>query len=144
DDDLEDFLEGAQAAGEGEEGVAPFFHEGFAVAHAVGDDQLVGEGVVNAFVDHELGGDADDFAAGGAGGVGEGLHEADRVAAVDEGPVVAGDGAAAGFGGVEVVAGDGAAGGAVDGEGFHVCRITGVPPVPERWNCQVRFLRLSA
>jgi hypothetical protein len=118
DDDLGDFFEGSETAGESDESVAALFEHGFAVAHVGGDDELVGFFVGEAVVVHELGGDADDFPAGVAGGLGDGIHEADGVSAVDEGPAFTGDGGAKLGGCGEIDLGDGGSGGAEDGDGF--------------------------
>ncbi len=83
-EDLEEFIERAVAAGQGEEGVGQLGHEGLAVVHALDDVQL-GELLVGELAfDERLRDDADGFAAGVAHGVGENAHEADVPGAEDQ------------------------------------------------------------
>ena len=90
-EDFEELFEGAVTAGEGDEGVGALTDEGFASVHGGGDVEFGEAGMSDFEVDEDLGDDAGDAAAGGEGGVGDGLHEADVGAAVDEAEVAVGE-----------------------------------------------------
>ena len=118
-EDLEEFVEGADAAGEGDEAAGDVGHHLFTLVHGVYDAEFVDAGVAEFFV-HELpGDDAGDAAASASveDGVGEVAHEPGAAAAVDEGDVTVGHFGAEGAGGGGV--GGASAGGcaAVDAEG---------------------------
>ena len=116
-EDFEEFVEGAVAAGEGDEGLAFFDHEELALVHGGGDVEVGEVGVFELAGVEEGGDDAGDVSAGGEGGIGDGAHHADTAAAVDEADLAVGEGLAGLDGGLDeagVVAGAGAA---VDGEG---------------------------
>ena len=116
-EDFKEFVEGAIAAGEGDEGLAFFDHEELALVHAGGDVEVGEVGVFELAGVEEGGDDAGDMAAGGEGGIGDGAHHANTAAAVDEADLALGEGLAGLDGGLDeagVVAGAGAA---VDGEG---------------------------
>jgi hypothetical protein len=116
---FKEFVEGAETAGKSEEGVREFAHEGFAVVHGFYDVE-VGEARVSDFLlDKAAGDDADDFAAGSKGGVGQSAHEADGGAAVDEAEAAAGDFGAGEAGGVEAGFGGAGTGAAEDADGTH-------------------------
>src|SRR5689334_4491985 len=117
DDDFENFLERAQSAGKGDEGVTPLFEEVLAFAHAVGDDEVVAFFIADSVIHQKAWRDAGYFPAGGAGGVGENAHATDVVAAVHEDPILFSDRGAEVVCGTGVNAVDVAAGGAVDGDG---------------------------
>ena len=90
-EDLEEFFEGAEAAGKREEGVGLLSHESLAGVHGV-DDVKLGDAAVGDFeIDEDLWDDAGDAATGGNGGVGDGLHKADVGAAVDEADIARGE-----------------------------------------------------
>ena len=64
-EDFEHLFEGAEAAGQDEEGVGLLAHEGFAGVHGV-DDVELGDAVVGDLkIDEDLRDDADDAASGG-------------------------------------------------------------------------------
>ena len=66
-ENLEELFEGAEAAGEDEEGVGFFSDEGLAGVHGAGDVEL-GDAVVGDLeIDEDLGDDADDLAVSGQG-----------------------------------------------------------------------------
>ena len=74
-------LEGADAAGQGDEAVGQLGHQGLARVHRR-DDAHVGDAAVGELPRREaVGDDADDAAADGEHLVGEDAHEADRAAA---------------------------------------------------------------
>jgi len=86
-DGLEDLLEGADAAGQGNKGPAPLVHDALALVHgrdmdhlAVLDDARVGP----LGVDHGERDDAGDVPAGLQRPVGDGPHHACSAPAVDE------------------------------------------------------------
>jgi hypothetical protein len=95
---FEELLEGAEAAGEDEEGVGALAHECFAGVHGVGDVKL-GEAVLGDLeIDEDLGDDADNVAACSERSLGDGAHEAYAGAAVDEADTTLGKGAAESLG----------------------------------------------
>ena len=63
-EDLEQLLEGADAAGQGDEGVGPVGHGQLALVHRVDDHQLGQAAVADLLVPQVLGDDAGDLAAG--------------------------------------------------------------------------------
>src|SRR5690606_9919875 len=82
---LEHLVQGAEAAGQGDEGIGQVEHARLAFVH-VGHDLEPGDAAMRDFPVHELlGDDADHFAAGGQRGVGDDAHQADVAAAVDQG-----------------------------------------------------------
>ena len=93
-DDFGEFFEGADAAGQGDDGLRQAGHSGFARVHGVGDDGFGCVGVVPAAVDHELRDDAHGVAAGGAAATSGSAHQPHAAAAVDERQARAGDFAA--------------------------------------------------
>lgn len=108
-EDLDGLLEGAEAAGEGDEAIGAGFHERLAFAQAGGDDELVGVFEGEFTVEEGLGESAGDAAAVAVDGAGEGAHEADAGAAVDEGVAAVADEAAKFIGRLEVRRIDGGA-----------------------------------
>jgi hypothetical protein len=83
-EDLKELVEGAHPAGEGDEGVGEVVHHRFAVVHG-GDDVEASEGeVVDLAGEQGVGDDAKGLAAVVEDGVGEGTHEADGGAPVNE------------------------------------------------------------
>ena len=115
-EDFEDFLEGADATGQGGEAIGQFGHAMFAIVHG-GDGFQPGERRVADFLSGELFGDhADHLTADPQGGVGERAHQADVAAAVDQGDVCGGEEPAEFPRGVEVGGGNAGAGPAIDAE----------------------------
>jgi hypothetical protein len=86
-------------------------------ANGLGDDQLFALFVVAALIDKELGCNPDDSPARGPRCVGDGLHQTDRVAAVDQLPVFPGDRAPQRGAGVVVVRRKRLTGRAIDSDG---------------------------
>ena len=116
---LEDLLHRAEAAGQGNEAIGQIEHAALAFVHGFDDFEL-GQAAVGHFPLGQLArDDADHFAAGFQRGIGDGAHQADVAAAVDQLQAVGGDASAEGdgvFGINGLVAGIGAA---VDADGFH-------------------------
>ncbi|MNM90397.1 hypothetical protein D3C81_1026570 [compost metagenome] len=99
---LEQFLQGSQAAGQGDEGVAQLGHARLARVHAIhyfqtGQTVVADLGVLQALRD-----DANDFAAGGQGRIRHHTHQAHRAAAIDQAYAALGEMPAEGFGGFTV------------------------------------------
>ncbi len=115
--DLEQLLEGADAAGQGDEGVGALAHHRLALVHGVDDVQLVAQGIGQLLVDQRLGDDSDDAAAGQAGGFRDRAHEAGASAAVDQLAAALADPAAGGLGDLEVARMLARTGAAVDADG---------------------------
>ena len=127
-EDLEELVEGSEAAGEGDEAVGEVDHELFAFVHGA-DDAHVGDPVVFEFAGvEEVGDDAGDGAVGGERAVCGGTHHADTAAAVDHADAAGGE-ERAGFEGeasvAEVISWAGAT---IDGEGAEHGRGIG-----EKW-----------
>ena len=120
-----EFLEGAEAAGQGDETVGQLGHARLAGVHRIDDFDPrqcpVIDGAAGHFLAHQgFGNDADDRAAGGQTGIGHGAHQADIAGAVDQFDATRGQQLAElfGFGAVDrVVAGVGAT---EDADSFHV------------------------
>ena len=95
---LDQFLQRADAAGQGHERVRAVEHDLLAGVHVGRDDQFVrvGHGVLARH--QELRDDAGDLAAVIEHGLGDRAHQADRAAAIDEPDVVVGEELAEGFG----------------------------------------------
>ena len=95
---LDQFFQRADAAGQGDERVGALEHDLLAGVHVGRDDQLVrlGHGVLARH--QELGDDAGDLAAVFEHGLGDGAHQPDGAAAIDEPDVVVGEEFAEGFG----------------------------------------------
>lgn len=87
---LEEFLEGAEAAGKDEEGVGEFSHEAFTGVHGVDDMQFLHALVGDFLVDEDVRDDADDAAVLGKGRIGDCAHETDVRTAVDQADVARG------------------------------------------------------
>jgi len=115
-EDFEHLFEGAEAAGEDEEGIGLLSHEGLAGVHGVGDVEL-GDALVGDFeIDEDLGDDTDDAASVGKAGFGDSAHEADGSSAVDEANVALGESAAEVLGGFGIDGVGSVGGGAEDGQ----------------------------
>ena len=88
---FEELLEGADAAGQRDERVGAVLHDLLALAHGVGDDELVGFGVGDLPVHQRFGDDADGSAATGAGRACQRAHGRDVAAAGHQRPAALGD-----------------------------------------------------
>ena len=95
-------------------------HLALALAHVVGDDELVGPVVGDLELDQRARDDADGVRPAGAGGTGDGPHAADRAAAADQRPAAAGEREAHLAGEHGVPLGDVLAGGAEHGDRRHL------------------------
>ena len=81
---FEEFLEGADAPGQRQEGVGPFGHQALALVHGV-DDQQFRAAAVRVLAFHQRARDhAHHPAAGGQRGVGHHAHQAAATTAVDQ------------------------------------------------------------
>lgn len=81
---LKELVECAEAAGQSEEGVSEFVHEGLAVVHGF-DDVQMGEATVSDLpVDERLRDDTDGLAARGESGIGQSAHQAHGGSTADE------------------------------------------------------------
>ena len=99
DHDLKHFVEGADAAREGDEGVAAGDDVFLALGHAADTDEL-GDGLrADDLLAEERGDDAHDVATLGEGSAADHTHQAKIAAAVDERVALLGEAAAEGFGG---------------------------------------------
>jgi hypothetical protein len=116
---FKEFVEGAETAGESEEGVREFVHQGFAAVHGFDDVEAGKVRVSDFFLGEGAGDDADDFAACSEGGIGESAHEADGGATVDEAEAAAGYFGAGQAGGEEARLGRAGTGAAEDTDGAH-------------------------
>jgi hypothetical protein len=128
-EDFGKFLEGAEAAGQGDEGIGKVGHEGLAFMHG-GDDPKVFKAKMGDFLRNEgLRDDAGDFAAGGHYGVGDGAHQPDTAAAEDEADTAFGEQGAQIAGGRGVTGAGTGIGAAIDADTFEVhtekCDISG-------------------
>lgn len=101
-EDLEEFVERADAAGERDEAASDVGHHLFALMHGVDDVQGVDAGVPEFAVHELLGDDAGDDPAVGEHGIGDMAHQAGAAAAVDQINTTFGHGAAEGPRGVRV------------------------------------------
>ena len=90
-EDFGEFLEGAEAAGQGDEGIRQLGHESLALVHGGDDAEVFESAVRNFFGNKGLGYDADDFATAGKHGVGDGSHQSDASTAVNEADSAAGE-----------------------------------------------------
>ncbi len=118
-EDFAEFLESSETAGEGDEAVGEFSHEGFAFVHGI-DDAEVGEfDFSEFFFDEELGDDADDFAAVVDDGIGDAAHESDVASAVDEFNAFTDEQFAKSVGSLDVRGIGTEAGATKDGDAFH-------------------------
>ncbi|MCY1533850.1 hypothetical protein D9M68_691990 [compost metagenome] len=90
--DLEQLFQGAEAAGQGDEGVGEFGHACLACVHAIHHFQA-GQALVADFGVHQaLRNHPDDLATGGQGRIGHRAHQAHRATAVDQGDTALGQG----------------------------------------------------
>lgn len=127
-EDLEEFVEGAEAAWEGDEAVGEVDHELFAFVHGA-DDAHVGDPMVFEFAGvEEVGDDADDGAVGGERAICGGTHHADTAAAVDHADAAGGEERAGFEGDASVAEVISWAGATIDGEGAEHGRGIG-----EKW-----------
>src|SRR3546814_8135905 len=83
-DDLEGFVERAEASGQNDESVGPFDHHPLAGMHAVDDVELAEPGMLDLQRLDVLRNDADDMAARLERGVRDDAHQAYSPAAIDE------------------------------------------------------------
>ena len=83
-DDLERLVQGAEPAGQDDEGVRAVEHHALAGVHAVDDMQLGQAGMLDLKLLDVVGNDADHLAAGGQGRVGGDAHQADPAAAIHQ------------------------------------------------------------
>ena len=99
--DLEQFLEGAYAAGQGDEGIAALGHHGLALVHGLDDVQFVAGMVGQLLVHQRLRDHSHDAATGLPRGLGHLAHQAAAPAAVDQLAAVLANPAAGGAGGLD-------------------------------------------
>ena len=81
---LEQLLERADAAGQRNEAVGQFGHQGLALVHGGHDPEVPQAGVRHLPLDQGAGDDADHLAARCLRGIGQRAHQAYRCAAVDD------------------------------------------------------------
>lgn len=101
DHDFGDFVDGADAAGEGYESVAGFHDALLALGHAADADELGDALRVDDVVAEEVGDDADDAASLLQRRAADHAHEAEVASAIDESVPLLGDTAAKGGGGLD-------------------------------------------
>jgi hypothetical protein len=94
DQDFEELFVGADPAGKDEKGVAPFFEQGLALSHGVGDDQFVTFTIGDLLLHQELGDDADDGSIGLTCRPRDFAHQSNAPAAIDKREATPGDFAA--------------------------------------------------
>jgi hypothetical protein len=82
-EDLEELLEGAQPAGQGDETVGQLGHAGLAGVHRV-DHLEAGQALVADLPFEQRAGSPHHLAAGGQAGVGDDAHQADVAAAIHQ------------------------------------------------------------
>ena len=85
---LDELLERADAAGQGDEGIRAFEHQALAGMHVGDDDMLLCLAQQRVAVGQELRDDAGDMAAGVEHGMRQGPHQTAPATAVDEADVV--------------------------------------------------------
>src|SRR6185369_5342039 len=81
---LKDLLEGAEAAGEGEEGVSEIRHPGFALVHRGHDVELGQRAMSDLTVPKGLRNDSDRLAAGGEDRIRDIAHQAHLPSTIDK------------------------------------------------------------
>src|SRR5690606_14335664 len=116
---LEDLLHGAEAAGQGDEGVGELEHAHLAFVHGAHDLQLGQAAVGDLPVGQLLGDHAGDLAAGGQHRVGDGAHQADVAAAIDQAQAFLGDAVAEGDGALGIGGLGAGIGAAIDTDRTH-------------------------
>ncbi len=82
--DLEEFLKGAKAARQDQERDGELAHESLAGVHGVDNMELLHAAMDDFLVDKDLRNDAGYVTAGSQDGIGDGAHQADTGAAIDE------------------------------------------------------------
>src|SRR5690606_35282032 len=119
--DLHQLLQGADAAGQHQEGVAAPVHLALAGPHVGGADQLVVVLARDLDADQRLGDDSDGAGAPGPGGPGDRAHAGDPGAAADQRVTAPGQFGPGPFGEVDETSVDPVAGGAehADGQTAH-------------------------
>jgi hypothetical protein len=105
---------------QGDKGIGEVGHAGLALVHGGDGVQLAKAGVGELFIGESAGNDADDAAAGGKRAIGEGAHEPDVAAAIDEGDGLPSEEPAEGGGGLGILGMQAGAGAAIDAEGSEV------------------------
>jgi len=117
-EDFGEFLEGAEAAGQSDEGVREFGHEGLAFMNGGDDAEVLEAKVRDFFICEAFWNNADDFAAAGKHGTGNDAHQADAATAVNEADLAPGEEGAQFPGGVAVGGAGTAVGTAIDAKTF--------------------------
>ena len=92
--DLEEFLQGAEAARQNREGVGPLEHLQLALVHGLDDDGFGERRMARLALQQEVRDDADDSATRIEGGIGHQAHQPDTAAAIDQRYALAGQQAA--------------------------------------------------
>lgn len=82
--ELEEFIEGSDAAGQDGEGIRDVFHRGFSLVHAFGDDDLSASFEGKSRTIEDFGDDGDDLSIGFGSPLCDGTHNALVVTAVNE------------------------------------------------------------
>lgn len=114
-----EFVPGAKAAGQGEEGAREIGHEGFAFVHG-GDHVHLGEAGVGDFqIGEGAGDDPDDAASSGEAGIGEDSHQSDISASVDQRQAALGEESSYGTGALAIGGVAARTRAAKDAEGFE-------------------------
>jgi hypothetical protein len=93
-EDLKELFEGAEAAGESDEGVGFFSDERLASMHGTSNVKFADAVMGDLKIDEDLGDDTDNLAVFCQGRFGDSLHETDIGPAVDNADVASGKGAA--------------------------------------------------
>ncbi len=112
---LEELFKGAEASGQRDEGVGLLRHQGLARVHGIDQMQLADTVVGNFKVHKYLRNDADDAASGGERGLGDGAHQTDSRASIDEADIAGCERASEEFGCGDVCGVNAVSAGAVDG-----------------------------
>lgn len=90
-EDLAEFVQGAETAGQGHESIGEIRHESFAFVHGVDESEFCDAAVGKFPVFEKAGNDSDDLSATGEDGVRDDAHESDIAPAIDEGELPTGD-----------------------------------------------------
>ena len=117
---LDQFLQRADAAGQGDERVGAFEHQPLALVHVGRDDHFLNARQHMFAGSQKIRNDAGDGAAVIQRGFGDRAHQADRTAAIDEADIVLGESLSQGDGSFDKAGVGAGAGAAIDTDSFDL------------------------